>query len=162
TGWLNILFDGGALHQCCRGMDFYQIPRGAWAYFHGGELTGKPVDGGTQYYPGHFVSSNVYHPQFTILLGSLLMQFPADQSFYIWMWMKCGITLLVTLYFYWTFRASKYVNLAAFILLANISSYLEIAVSQFHAIFNILLLLLMMSLSKRQSFRSGMLYWLSL
>lgn len=83
THWLDIFFPGGSLHDGLQGIDFYQIPRGAWAFWHGGSLTGAPLANGMFYGPHHYVSSNVYHPIVTLLLGSVLMLFSWPASFYV-------------------------------------------------------------------------------
>lgn len=164
TGWLNIFFSGPALHHCCHGMDFYQVPNGAWSALHNGSFTGY----GAKYYTKNFVNPNVYHPLFTFLIGSFLIRFDAGQAFYVWMWVKAAFTLATIAYFYWTFRESKFAQLATFILLANFAQYLEIAVSQYHALFNCLLLLLMINLVKcrhqiaKGTLMSGILYFLTL
>lgn len=163
TGWFNGLFTGNSIHHCCRGMDFYQVPNGAYSFWRQGDLTGKPLPNGFKYSAGHFANLNVYHPLFTLTIGSWLIQFNPDQAFYAWMFLKLVITLAVTGYFFWSFRESKYVNFAVFVLLANCTQYLEIAIGQFHAILNAFLLLLLVNLVKRRnSVWGGLLYCLTL
>src|SRR5437764_17088 len=76
TGWFDLFFSGSALHHGSKGIDFYQVLRGAWAYWHGGSLTGEPLANGDVYAKGpYFVNTNVYHPLLTLALGSLLIPF---------------------------------------------------------------------------------------
>src|SRR6202521_298324 len=116
TGWFDIFFSGAALHAGAKGIDFYQLPNGAWAFWHGGSLIGDPLANKSQYANHVFSNSNVYHPFFTLTLGSLLAQFDPAQSPYIWLWSKLFISLLVIAYFFWSFRLSKYIGFAVFIL----------------------------------------------
>ncbi len=163
TGWFDLFFSGAALHVGAKGIDFYQLPRGAWAFWHGGSLTGAPLADGSQYAKGSFSNGNVYHPLFTLTLGSLLALFHPAQSPYIWLWIKCFLSLLVIAYFFWSFRASNYIGFAVFIVLANFSIYLELAAWQFHFVLNMFLFLFLIALVKRQpAFWSGLLYYLGM
>jgi hypothetical protein len=109
------------------------------------------------------VNSNVYHPFFTLVVGTPLLLLSPTQAFYAWMIVKLLFTLAVTAYFFWSFRKEKYIGLAVFVLLANASQYLEIAISQFQSVLNVFLLLLLIALVKNQSERwGGVLYCLTL
>jgi Glycosyltransferase family 87 len=163
TGWFDAFFSGAALHAGAKGIDFYQLPRGAWAFWHGGSLTGDPLANGSQYAKKNFSNGNVYHPLFTLTLGSFLALFDPARSPYIWLWIKLFISLPVIGYFFCSFRTSRYIDFAVFILLANFSIYLELAAWQFHFVLNMLLLLfLIMLVKKRQTFWSGFLYCLGM
>ncbi|GCE09820.1 hypothetical protein KDAU_71490 [Dictyobacter aurantiacus] len=151
TGWFNVFFSGAALHEGAKGIDFYQLPNGAWAFWHGGSLTGDPLPGGVQYARPNFANSNVYHPLFTLTVGSLLALFSPEQSPYIWLGIKAILTLLLVAYFVWNFREHKYVGLAAFIILTNFSNYLELAAWQFHFALNFFLFLMLILLVKKGS-----------
>lgn len=163
TGWFNIFFSGAALHEGAKGIDFYQLPDGAWAFWHGGSLTGAVLPDGAQYAQPNFANPNVYHPLFTLTLGSLLALFTPEQSPYIWLGLKAILTLLLVAYFVWNFRQHKYVGFAAFIILANFSSYLELAAWQFHFVLNFFLFLLLILLVKKGSgVWAGVFYWLGM
>lgn len=163
TTVFNGFFSGDASHHCCKGMDFYQVPNGAYAFWHGGSLDGRPLPGELVYAQGYFVNDNVYHPIFTLTLGSWLMQFNPEQAFSAWILLKLGITLVATAYFLWSFRESKYIGFAVFILCANCTQYLEIAIGQFQAALNVFLLLLLVNLAKQRSkVWGGVLYCLTL
>ena len=89
TKWFDYFFSGSALHLCCKGLDFYQIPNGAYAYLHGGSLSGVVPHGVKAYWIGHPLNNyNVYHPLFTLILGGFLILFEPTKSFYIWMFLK--------------------------------------------------------------------------
>ncbi|GLV53549.1 hypothetical protein KDH_04020 [Dictyobacter sp. S3.2.2.5] len=151
TGWLDVFFSGAALHEGAKGIDFYQLLNGAWAFWHGGSLTGDPLPGGAQYARPNLANSNVYHPLFTLIVGSVLALFSPAQSPYIWLGIKAILTLLLVAYFAWNFRGHKYIGFAAFIILANFSSYLELAAWQFHFILNFFLFLMLILLVKKGS-----------
>ncbi len=163
TGWFNIFFSAAALHVGAKGIDFYQVPRGAWAFWHGGSLTGDPLPDGGQYAQQQFANSNVYHPVFTILLGSLLMQFDPLIAPYIWLWIKLVVSLLLIFYFIKSFRSHPYMPFGVFVLCANFSAYLELAAWQFQFVLNVIVLVLLIELVKRRSaLWSALLYWGSL
>jgi hypothetical protein len=163
TGWFDIFFSGAALHVGAKGIDFYQLPRGAWAFVHGGSLEGNHQPPGSPFTDQYFSNGNVYHPLFTITLGWLLTLADPVHSPYLWLWLKLFLSLLVIGYFYRSFRASKYVNFAVFLMLANFSIYLELAAWQFQFVLNILLLLFLIELVKRRSaLWASVLYWLGM
>ncbi|GCE24369.1 glycosyltransferase 87 family protein [Dictyobacter kobayashii] len=163
TGWFNIFFSGAALHEGAKGIDFYQLPDGAWAFWHGGSLTGAALSDGSQYAQPNYANDNVYHVIFTLTLGSVLALFDPAQSPYIWLFCKAILSLLLVAYFVWSFRQHKHVGFAAFIILVNFSSYLELAAWQFHFVLNFFLLLFMILLVKRGSgIWIGVTYWLGM
>ncbi len=164
TKWFNYFFSSSSLHLCCQGLDFYQIPNGAYSYWHGGSLS---VTHGTTHYwysVGHpLVNGNVYHPALTILLGSFLTLFSPARSFYVWMFIKLFVNLALLTYFYVNFRQSKYVYQATFLSLINATQYLEIEISQFQFILNTALFLMLIVLAKNEkSSLSGIFYFLTL
>lgn len=163
TGWFDRLFSGAALHDGAKGIDFFQIPKGAWAFWHGGSLSGDLPKGKVAFAPQVFANDNVYHPLFSLLLGSFLTLFDPDRLPYVWLWLKFAISLPVLFLFYWNFRKQKYVGLALFLLLANFSIYLELAAWQFQFVLNIFLLLFFtLVVKRRKPIWSSILYWLSL
>src|SRR4051812_22890395 len=68
--WYDYFFFGSSIHHCCQGLDFYQIPNGAFAFFNGGDLTGRMPHGLMPFSKEIFSNTNVYHPLLTILLGA--------------------------------------------------------------------------------------------
>ena len=163
TGWFDVFFSGAALHSGAKGIDFYQLPRGAWAFWHGGQLTGDPLSDGSRYAKTYFANGNVYHPLFTLMLGSFLMLFDPAVSPYVWLWIKLVVSLLLAAYFFWNFRDSKYVQFAVFVLQINGSIYLELAAWQFHFVLNVFLLLFLIGLVKKQPVLwNTVTYWLGM
>ncbi len=163
TGWFDIFFSGAALHIGAKGIDFYQLPKGAWEFWHGGSMVGNHQPHGSPFTDQLFSNGNVYHPIFTLIIGSFLTWFRPINAPYIWLWAKLGISLLVIGYFFWSFRTSKYIGFAVFILLANFSIYLELAAWQFHFVLNMFLLLFLIALVKnRSSIVTSILYWLGM
>lgn len=163
TGWFDIFFSGAALHVGAKGIDFYQVPKGAWAFWHGGSLSGDLPSGSSPYTSQYFSNGNVYHPLFSLIFGSFLTLFDPARAPYIWLWTKLILSLLVISYFFWNFRASKHISFAVFILFANFSIYLELAAWQFQFILNMFLLLFLITLVKKGSaYWSGVLYWLGM
>lgn len=163
TGWFNPLFSDPALHVGAKGIDFYQVPRGAWAFWHGGSLTGTELPGGARYAANEFANNNVYHPFFTLIVGTFLIFFNPETAPYAWLWLKLGVSLLVVAYFFWTFRQHKYVSFAVLVMFVNFSIYLELAAWQFQFVLNMLLLLLLINLCKKGARPwTGLMYGLGL
>jgi hypothetical protein len=165
TKWFNYFFSGSSLHLCCRGLDFYQIPNGAYSYWHGGSLS--VTQDTTHYLYGigfPAVNANVYHPALTLLLGSFLILFSPAASFYVWIFLKLFVNLALLTYFYISFRQSKYIYLAIFLSLINSTQYLEIEISQFQFILNITLFLMLIALAKNEDspLGEGIFYFLTL
>ncbi len=164
TKWFNYFFSGSSLHLCCRGLDFYQIPNGAYSYWHGGSLS--VTQDTTHYLYGvgfPAVNANVYHPVLTLLLGSFLILFSPAASFYVWMFIKLFVNLALLIYFYINFKQNKYIYLAIFLSLINSTQYLEIEISQFQFILNGTLFLMLIALVKNErSPLSGLFYFLTL
>lgn len=164
THWWNYFFSGSVLHLCCRGLDFYQIPNGAYAFFHGGPLNVTATPGTTIWGVGFPASNpNVYHPLFTIILGGILIQFSPTASFFAWMWMKLFITIVVYTYFFIRFKDHKYIRLALFLALINSTQYIDLEISQFQFALNIFLFLLLIQLAQNErSPWAGIWYFLCL
>ncbi len=163
THWFDFFFFGTSIHYCCIGVDFFQIPNAAYAFFHGGDFTGKLPEGIIQYSQNYGTNSNVYHPLLTILLGSFLFLFPPDFSINLWIIIKIILTLAVVYYIYKEFYGNNNLNLAIFLFLINFSQYNEIKISQFQFIFNIFLLLFLIGIVKNKNrIDTGTLYFFAL
>lgn len=164
TKWFDYFFSGSALHLCCKGLDFYQIPNGAYAYLHGGSLSGIVPQGVLAYWIGNPPSNaNVYHPLFTLLVGCFLILFEPTASFYIWMYLKFLLTLWMILYFYKEFKGNKYADFAIFFMLTNFKQYLEIEISQYQFIANLFIFVMLVNLAKnRGSVVNGIWFFMSL
>src|SRR3989344_5633347 len=93
TNWFDYFFFGSSIHYCCKGLDFYQIPNAAYAFFHGGELNGKLPAGVVRYSEDYVTNRNVYHPLLTVTLGTFFILFDPDISISLWTYMKILITI---------------------------------------------------------------------
>lgn len=163
TNWLDYFFFGSSIHHCCKGMDFYQIPNGAYSFFNGGELNGINKNNIKPYSDPYVGNYNVYHPLLTATLGGFLIQFNPDNSIIIWNLIKIFLTLFAAYYIYKNFKENKYLNLSIFIFLTNFSQYNEIKLSQFQFIFNIFILFFLIYLVKNKSkFEGGIFFFLTL
>ena len=164
TRWFDYFFSGSALHLCCKGLDFYQIPNGAYAYLHGGSLSGVVPGGVKAYWVGHPLNNyNVYHPLFTLILGSILSLFEPTKSFYIWMCLKFIITLWMVIYFYKNFKGNKHLDFAIFFILTNFTQYLEVVISQYQFAVNFFVFLMLINFAKnRSTVLNGIWYFMSL
>ncbi len=160
THWFHYFFSGSALHMCCRGLDFYQVPNGLWSYIHGGSLTGWLPPGVGRYSEGFPSNYNVYHPLFTILVGSFLVLFKSKDSFYVWMYLKLVCTSAVIIYFYHSFKRSKYLEFALFTMLINSTQYIEITISQYQSVLNFFTFLLLIALATGRKKLPSALYYL--
>jgi len=160
TKWFDYFFSGSSLHLCCRGLDFYQVPNGAYSYWHGGSLS--VTEHTTKYLYGiglPAANSNVYHPLLTLLVGSFLILFSPVASFYVWMFIKLFVNLVLLTYFFISFRQSKYIYLATFLSLINSTQYLEIEISQFQFVLNTMLFLMLIVLAKHEKSPLGSLFY---
>ncbi len=161
--FMDYFFFDSSVHHCCKGLDFYQIPNGAYAFINGGSLTGELPKGTIQYSADYLSNFNVYHPLITVVLGSFLILFNPDISIQLWIYIKIIITLCVIFYIFKNFHGNKFLNFALFIFLINFSQYNDIKVSQYQFLFNIFLLLLLINIvKKRHALEGGILYFLTL
>jgi len=152
TGWLDVFFSGSSTHYADPGIDFFQVVRGAWSWWHGGSLTGVALPSGQVYAPAlHYaVNKNVYSPLFTIVLGTVLMLLAPQDSYAAWILIKLLLDLLLISFFWKQVRGYKYGQLATFILLASLDEYAELAAGQYHLVFNACLLLFLMMQKRSQ------------
>lgn len=79
-----------------QGIDFFQVPNGAYSFLRGGELNGVVKKGIKAYSFGNY---NVYHPFFTYVVGGFLQLFSPKVSFLLWkvfnLLVKFSLTFLV-------------------------------------------------------------------
>lgn len=164
TNWLDYFFFGSSLHYCCQGIDFYGIPNGVYAFINGGELSGGNLSEKIKPFSKNIISNpNDYHPITALIMGSLIIIFNYQNVFYYWMLAKILITIFIVYYIYKNFTNNKYLNLSIFIFLTNFSQYSEIRISQYQFLFNILLLLFLISVvKKKDDLEKGILYFTTL
>lgn len=164
SNWLDFFFFGSSIHYCCQGIDFYGIPNGVYSFINGGQLSGANLPESIKPFSGNILSNpNDYHPITALIVGSLIIIFDPNKSFYYWMLIKILITIPVVYYFYKNFSDNKLINLAIFLFLANFSQYNEIRISQYQFIFNISLIFFLISIVKnKDELERGILYFLTL
>jgi hypothetical protein len=163
THFMDFFFFGSSVHHCCQGLDFYQIPNGAYAFTKGGDLTGNLPPGITQYSQNYVTNFNVYHPLITIVLGGFFILFNPDLSIDLWIIIKIFITFGAIYYIYKNFKGNEYLSLGIFIFLINFSQYNDIKISQYQFLFNIFTLLLLINIVKNKNkLEGGTLYFLTL
>src|SRR5438094_8444631 len=74
TKWFNYFFSGSSLHLCCRGLDFYSVPNGAYSFWYGGPLSVTDQTARHLYGVGFpAVNPNINHPVLTLTVGSFLI-----------------------------------------------------------------------------------------
>lgn len=145
------------------GMDFFQVPNGAYAFLHGGSLTGSLPTGIAPYTSGFCcgVNFNVYHPLFTFLIGVPLQMLPPKTAMAVWAFMHLFTMGILLLFFRKKFRFHKYLYLALSILLLFSYQYYEIWLDQYHFLFNFLTILFFYeSITKGDTAKAGI--WLFL
>jgi len=163
--WYDYFFSGTEIHHCCRSLDFYQIPNGAYAFSHGGTLIGDFLPNGIKYSQDFGSNLNVYHPFFTLIVGNFLILFSVDNSFYLWMYLKLLFTVILVFSLFLKYRHLKYFSFAIFLMLINSTQYEEIRLSQYQSALDIFFFLMLIHLvNKEQNYKilSGLDYFLTL
>lgn len=161
--FMDYFFFGSSVHYCCQGLDFYQIPNGAYAFLHGGDLTGNLPIGINSYANGYLVDSNVYHPLTTVLVGTFFLLFSPNTSFHLFIIIKVILNFLILFYLYINFKGNKYLELAFFFFLINFPQYNDIRISQYQFLLNSAFLLVLIILAKHKSgVEGGISYFLTL
>src|SRR5258708_7472220 len=118
------------------GQDFFQIPNGAYAFLHGGSLTGALPAGRAPYMNCCSVNPNVYHPLLTLLVGVPLQFFPPWTAMTIWAGVHLFVMALLIFFLWRKFGHHKYVYLALSLLLLNSNHYYEIWLTQYQFLVN--------------------------
>ncbi len=159
TGTLNIFFD-----NVTPGQDFYQVPNGAYSFWHGGDMQGSPIADGTRYADCCGVNANVYNPFFTLLVGTPLQLFSPETSIGIWYLAHLIVTLLTVFIVYKNFKSHPKLYLALSFLLLNSYQYYEIQQPQYHFLFDFFTFLFVLTMSRKNhsATYSGLIYYASL
>ncbi|NCN45394.1 MAG: hypothetical protein COU63_01570 [Candidatus Pacebacteria bacterium CG10_big_fil_rev_8_21_14_0_10_36_11] len=125
-------FPHGNVHEY-QGIDFFQVPNGAYAFLNGGELTGKTIAGESSYF---FGNTNVYHPFFTFVVGGFLQFFSPMTAFLLWRIFNLLVkfSLIWLIYKKMVLAKTNKQNLmfALFLFLANFPQALEMWNGQYH------------------------------
>lgn len=164
THWFDYFFFGSSVHYCCQGLDFYGIPNGVYSFTHGGNLSGDNLPKEIKpYSEEHTSNPNDYHPLTSLSIGSFLILFNPEKSFYVWTIVKIFITLITSYYIFKNFKNYKHINFSLFIFLTNFSQYNEIRISQYQFLFNISLIYFITTIIKnKNNFEGGIIYFISL
>lgn len=144
-----------------QGIDFFQVPNGAYMFLRGASLTGASLANLPTYAYGNY---NVYHPFFTLLVGSFFILFTPHNAFITMMIIKIVITLFTIYFLYKNFSKNPYFPIALFIFLTFFPQYLELWSGQYHFFLTISLLFLLYYLlkNKKDTLLSGFLLFLNL
>ena len=118
------------------GQDFFQIPNAAYAFLHGGTLTGGLPYGLAPYINCCSVNPNVYHPLFTLLIGVPLQLLPPWTAMTVWAVVHIIVMAILVVFLRNKFRTHPYLYLALGLLLINPYNYYEIALTQYQFLFN--------------------------
>lgn len=145
------------------GQDFFQIPNAAYAFLHGGTLTGTLPIGIIPYASCCGVNSNVYHPLFTLIVGTPLQFLSPWTAFGIWETLHFFISILTVLFLWKKFSAHKYLYIALSFYLLNSYHYYEIQHAQYHFLLNFFIILFLYTISlKGDKNLAGIWYFASL
>jgi len=149
THHFDIFFAHGNTHEL-QGIDFFQVPNGAYAWLRGGFLTGElPSDADVPAY-APFSNINVYHPFFTIVVGSVLQLFKAATAFRLWLLFRLVITLVLAITLFKKYRYHQNFPLAICLLIAIFPHYLEIWNGQYHFLLDTAIFFFLISNLKEQ------------
>ena len=156
THTLDIFFD-----HVTMGQDFFQVPNGAYAFLRGGLLNGKMPDGLPRFADCCGVNDNVYHPFFTLLIGTPLQLFPPWVAFGIWGFMHLVITIVLVIFLWKKFHDHKYLFLALSIYLLNSYHYYEIQHAQYHFLLSFFTILFLFETMKCGDTKKAALYFVA-
>lgn len=118
------------------GQDFFQIPNGAYAFLHGGTLTGYLPKGAAPYIDCCGVNHNVYHPLFTLLVGIPLQVLPPWTAMIVWAFVHIMVMAILVCFLWRRFHKHKYIYFALSLLLLNANNYYEIWLTQYQFLVN--------------------------
>ncbi len=143
------------------GQDFFQVPNAAYAFWRGGTLLGQTPEGVNPYTDCCAINANVYHPLFTLLVGSPLSFLPPWTAFFLWRGIHAVLTI-GTLAFLWKYYSNhKHVMIALSLFLLNSFHYYEVQLAQYHFLFNFFALLFLFELTEtKNETKAG--FWLFL
>ena len=158
THWWDVLFE-----NVTTGQDFFQIPNAAYSFLHGGNLRGELPPGIKPYTSCCGVNGNVYHPLFTLLVGTPLQLFTPNTALKIWTFVHILISAILLLFLWKKFANHKYLYLALSLYLLNSYHYYEIKHAQYHFLLTFFTtLFLYESAIKGDTKRAGLWYFLSI
>lgn len=144
------------------GQDFYQVPNGAYAYLRGGTLQGDLPDGIPPYTDCCGVNRNVYHPLFTLTVGTVLSLMPPSVSYRVWMGMHVLVTLILMYLLYRKFGSHPLFIPAVSLYLLFSYHYYEIKMAQYHFLVMALVFLHILALTQKREVEGGIFLFLSM
>jgi len=145
------------------GQDFFQIPNAAYSFIRGGDFQGNFNGQENAYINCCGVNKNVYHPVFTLLVGTPLQLFKPWTSFNLWLFLHLLTSVFVIVFLIKNFKNHKYLPLALTIFLASNFQYYEILNNQYHFLFDLFtFLFLYENLKNNDSLKAGIFYFLGL
>ncbi|PIS14729.1 hypothetical protein COT64_01065 [Candidatus Shapirobacteria bacterium CG09_land_8_20_14_0_10_39_12] len=145
------------------GQDFFQIPNGAYSFIRGGDFQGNLKGQENAYINCCGVNKNVYHPAFSLLVGTFLQLFRPWTSFNLWLFLHLLTSVFIVVFLIKKFKNNPYLPTALVIYLLNSLNYYEILNNQYHFLLNLFVLLFVYELSVHgDSFRAGFYYFLAL
>src|SRR6266404_6355223 len=109
-----LFFPPALLHNGDRGVDFYEVPRGAYTLLRGGTISGD--DQRTGWAPGRPSNPNGYPPVFTLALGVPLQMFSPAWAERIWLLAKVASLAALALYAARRFAGATHVGFALIVL----------------------------------------------
>lgn len=158
THSLDIFFE-----HVTRGQDFFQVPNGAHAFWRGGSLQGELPGEIKPYTSCCGVNPNVYHPFFTLLVGTPLQFFSPWTAFGLWTIVHLLVSAMIIIIFWKKFKSHQHLYLALFLYLLNSYHYYEIQHAQYHFLLLLFsLLFLYESCVHGDTKKAGFWYFLSL
>lgn len=148
-------FAQGNIHEY-QGIDFFQVPNGAYAWLKNGTLTGDLPAGIPAY---HFGNRNVYHPFFTIVIGIPLQLFQPRTAFTLWLIFRLCLTSFLLLTMIKKYKNHNNLYLAILFFLGIFPHYLEIWNGQYHFLLDATIFLLLWgALTKKNQLFTGVVY----
>ena len=149
-------FPSGFLHFGYRGLDFYQVPRGAFTFFQGGSISGgleRPLDG---WAAGQVSNLNAYHPLFTLVVGGFLQLFSHTTAQWVWHAGKLFSTAVVFAILARRFYSHRFFVLASALYFCNVALFHEIQILQYQSLLNVFLFVFLLSELNNKTGWSGL------
>lgn len=150
TDHLLVFFPWDAI-QTEKTLDYSQVPNGAQAFFEGGPISAEGVK---RDYP--VLKRNVYHPVFTLAVGTPLQWMDIRTGFVAFGLVKLAITGLLFGVLFRRYRHERHFLWAAFIFWTSFPQVIELSSGQYHFLLNAAVFLLLYGLLHGQSS-----WWLS-
>ncbi len=156
TGFFDNFFPQGSVHQY-QGIDFFQVPNGAYAWLRGGSLTGAHPSVESYAYG----NSNVYHPFFTVLVGTPLQLMQPAAAFKFWLIFRLVIFAVFVNILYKNYKNNSYFPLALAFYLGLFPHYLEMWNGQYHFLLDAAIFIILLNSLKAKKAKNEIMQGLS-